>query len=83
MPTFFDPASFDKSGPEDVLQGDENKQIEVLRNYFLTLSAKHPAVDARPQSPKSTGPLKPAEAEAMPQTETQTTKPSLSVTQPE
>lgn len=40
MPTFFDPASFDMSGPDDILKGDENAQIRVLRDYLLTLSTQ-------------------------------------------
>ena len=39
MPTFFDPASFDTSGPDDVLGGDENLQIKALRDYLLTLGS--------------------------------------------
>jgi mono/diheme cytochrome c family protein len=41
MPTFFDPGSFDSSGPDDVLGGDENRQIQALRDYLLTLSGSH------------------------------------------
>lgn len=38
MPTYFDPATFDDSGPPDILDGNEHEQIRVLRNYLLTLS---------------------------------------------
>jgi len=38
MPTFFDPTYFDASGPDDILNGDENEQIRVLRDYLLTLT---------------------------------------------
>jgi hypothetical protein len=38
MPTFYDPANFDTSGPDDVLNGDENRQIQALRDYLLTLA---------------------------------------------
>ena len=38
MPTYFDPASFDTSGPEDILGGDEHKQIRALRNYLMSLT---------------------------------------------
>lgn len=38
MPTFFDPKYFDTSGPDDILGGDENKQIKVIRDYLMTLS---------------------------------------------
>jgi mono/diheme cytochrome c family protein len=41
MPSFFDPGSFDTSGPDDVLSGDENKQIQALRDYLLTLAEGH------------------------------------------
>lgn len=38
MPTFFDPQNFDESGPPDILNGDENQQIRVLRNFIMSLS---------------------------------------------
>ena len=38
MPTYFDPQNFATSGPEDILNGDEEKQIKVLSAYLLTLS---------------------------------------------
>lgn len=38
MPTYFDPAYFEASGPDDVLGGDEHEQIRVLRNYLMTLT---------------------------------------------
>ncbi len=38
MPTYFDPDAFEDSGPPDILDGDENEQIRVLRDYLLTLS---------------------------------------------
>lgn len=41
MPTFFDPNSFSESGPADILNGDEEEQIRVLRNYLMTISG-HP-----------------------------------------
>lgn len=46
MPTFFDPDNYEKSGPEDILNGDEDEQIRVLRNYLLQLSDKKPSVPA-------------------------------------
>ncbi len=54
MPTFFDPGSFDTSGPDDVLKGDENEQIRVLRDYILTLAtpSASQAVDPAPQENK-------------------------------
>lgn len=38
MPTYFDPKNFDESGPADILNGDEHKQIKALRDYLLTIS---------------------------------------------
>ena len=38
MPTYFDPDSFDESGPDDILEGNEHEQIRVLRNYLMTLA---------------------------------------------
>ena len=52
MPNFYDPASFESAGPEDIFNGDENKQIEVLRNYILTLTNS-------PKSAKETFEVKP------------------------
>jgi cbb3-type cytochrome oxidase cytochrome c subunit len=48
MPTYFDPAYFDASGPDDILGGSEHEQIRVLRNYLMTLTASEgaPAADA-------------------------------------
>ncbi len=37
MPTYFDASDFNNSGPEDVLKGDENEQIRVMRNYIFNL----------------------------------------------
>lgn len=37
MPTFFDPEYYDESGPDDILDGDEDKQIEVITDYILQL----------------------------------------------
>ncbi len=53
MPTFFDPSNFNESGPPDVLNGDENEQIRVLRNFLMHLSdapAEHPAPVSTPTS---------------------------------
>jgi len=49
MPTFFDPQNFEASGPEDILGGDEEKQIEALRDYLLTLSSQGPATAGKAQ----------------------------------
>ncbi|HEU5182533.1 MAG TPA: c-type cytochrome [Candidatus Polarisedimenticolia bacterium] len=40
MPTFYDPASFASAGPDDVLGGDEERQIRALRDYLLTLGGE-------------------------------------------
>jgi hypothetical protein len=39
MPSFYDPGSFDTSGPDDILRGNENQQIQALRDYLLTLGS--------------------------------------------
>ncbi len=52
MPTFFDPSYFDQSGPDDILKGDENEQIRVLRDYLLTLTGNAPAASG-PQPAKT------------------------------
>jgi len=51
MPTFFDPADFDNSGPPDIFDGDENKQIIILRNYLLSLSEKGVSKSKQKQTP--------------------------------
>ncbi len=45
MPTFFDPSFFDTAGPDDILSGDENTQIRVLRDYILTLTGEQKPAD--------------------------------------
>ena len=40
MPTFYDPGSFDSAGPDDILGGDEERQIRALRDYLLSLGAQ-------------------------------------------
>jgi len=37
MPTFFDPEYYDESGPDDILDGDEDKQIDLMTQYILQL----------------------------------------------
>jgi mono/diheme cytochrome c family protein len=59
MPTFFDPQNFDASGPEDILGGDEEKQIKALRDYLLTLSNS-------PEAQKKTTPLAPSSEKIQP-----------------
>ncbi|MBI4558618.1 MAG: c-type cytochrome [Candidatus Hydrogenedentes bacterium] len=61
MPTYFDPQYFDQSGPDDILGGDENKQIVALRNYIMTFgepAAPQPAAAAAapPTAPPATEP---------------------------
>lgn len=38
MPTFWDPSDYENSGPPDIFDGDEDKQIRVLRDYLMNLS---------------------------------------------
>lgn len=64
MPAYFDPANFDKSGPEDIMGGEENEQIRILRNYLLRL-ADHSPVMPTPSEP----PASPAPAENLSPTE--------------
>ena len=40
MPTFFPEDGFDTSGPDDILGGDETKQIRALRNFLLGFGAE-------------------------------------------
>ena len=37
MPTFFDEKYYEFSGPDDILDGDEDKQLEVMRDYMIAL----------------------------------------------
>ena len=53
MPTYVDPQNFSASGPEDILNGDEEKQIKVLSAYLLTLSNSSP----NPEQPKTQAPM--------------------------
>lgn len=50
MPTYFDPKSFENSGPEDVLKGDEHSQIKALRDYLMTISNGPAAKDVQTKS---------------------------------
>ncbi len=43
MPTFFDPSNYENSGPPDILGGNEDEQIRVLRNFLMTLANPEPA----------------------------------------
>jgi cbb3-type cytochrome oxidase cytochrome c subunit len=40
MPTYYDPADPKGSAPPDILGGDPQRQIEVLRDYIFTLGQK-------------------------------------------
>jgi mono/diheme cytochrome c family protein len=51
MPTFFDPHNFNESGPPDILNGDENEQIRVLRNYIMSISTLTPASEKKDVAP--------------------------------
>jgi cbb3-type cytochrome oxidase cytochrome c subunit len=37
MPTYFDPDYFDESGPDDILDGNEELQIKVITDYIMSL----------------------------------------------
>ena len=40
MPTYFDADYFDSSGPDDILDGDEDRQILAIRDYLLSLGTQ-------------------------------------------
>lgn len=67
MPTYFDPNSFNESGPPNIFNGDENIQIRMLRNYLLTIS-EHPM----PMQPPTPAPAPAASEEPSEATETST-----------
>jgi mono/diheme cytochrome c family protein len=46
MPSFYNLADESPDGPEDVLDGNDRKQIEALRDYILTLGDASPVVAA-------------------------------------
>ena len=48
MPTYFSDAA---SGPEDILEGDEERQILALRDYILSLGATGSAPERAPLAP--------------------------------
>jgi mono/diheme cytochrome c family protein len=50
MPTFYDPDYFNDMGPEDILDGDEHRQIRALRDYILSIP------DAGPPAPPAAKP---------------------------
>ncbi len=68
MPTFFDPDSYEESGPEDILDGNEDEQIRVLRNFLMSLSddTPEPEAKAKPRPKSTTAPKKAAPAESNP-----------------
>jgi len=48
MPTYF---SDESSGPEEILEGDEERQILALRDYILSLGAPGGAPEGAPTAP--------------------------------
>ena len=40
MPTYYDPDFYATAGPDDILGGDEERQIRALRDYLLTLGSE-------------------------------------------
>ncbi len=64
MPTFYDPGSFNSAGPEDVLGGDENEQIRVLRDYIMTIS-DHLSLEDEKSAITPTAPVEPKTEETL------------------
>ena len=62
MPTFYDPNTFDSAGPEDILDGDENEQIRVLRNFLMNITEYAPELQTQAAAPAQTQPA-PASSE--------------------
>lgn len=56
MPTYFDPKSFENSGPEDILKGEEHAQIKALRDYLMTISNGPVLKEAQVKSAQGTKP---------------------------
>ena len=82
MPTFFDPKYFESSGPDDILGGDENKQIKVMRDYLMTISDEPLPLENKAVAPIQEPPVsqpvpqaQPAAVESKPQTENSVPKP--------
>lgn len=48
MPTFFDPNDFENAGPPTIFDGDEHKQLRMLRNFILTISEHKDLIDPLP-----------------------------------
>jgi len=46
MPTFFDSKFYEYSGPDDILDGDEDRQLEVMRDYMLSLGEEKSTQEA-------------------------------------
>jgi mono/diheme cytochrome c family protein len=87
MPTFYDPKNFDTSGPEDILGGDENKQIKALRDYIFSLSTSNGAVPAaKPEAENTASPQQSAVEQEKnlsgPQGSATQAKPETPATQP-
>jgi len=60
MPTFFDPNNFDASGPEDVLNGDENEQIRYLRNFLMNFKPSNGNEAPQASTPDDATPIEKA-----------------------
>lgn len=56
MPAFFDPANYHEAGPPDILNGDEDEQIRVLRNYIMSISTLPATPVSKSKEPRETPP---------------------------
>jgi cbb3-type cytochrome oxidase cytochrome c subunit len=63
MPTFFDPSNYHESGPPDILNGDEDEQIRVLRDYIMSIATHADYIVAHPPA------AAPVAAETVPATD--------------
>jgi len=52
MPAFYDFSDPAPDGPEDVLGGDDQKQVEALRDYILTLHGAAPVATNTDNEPR-------------------------------
>ena len=74
MPTYFDPTNFEHSGPDDLLGGDENEQIRVLRNFLMHISEYKEKIDQANQPVTQAPPAATQEPQAQ-QEKTQSQQP--------
>jgi mono/diheme cytochrome c family protein len=65
MPSFYDFSDPAPDGPEDILEGNDGKQVEALRDYILTLHGAPTAAMAAAPVPAA-APEPPAPAAALP-----------------